>query len=233
MHDSAFGRLLGVFVSPGQTFRSIAARPTVWAGLLVVVLVSLGVGLLVAPRLDYEDIIRKQMAKSGRDIPQEQLDKQIEVTKKIGTPLTIAQVALVPIFVCLLTLFPWVVFKLLGSEIDYVRSLSVSVHAWLPQVLSALLSIPVILSRPSLGYDDTRNGFLKSNLGAFVSTPAMSAPLTAVLSSLDVFSLWTLILFILGFKEVAKVSMAKAAGTMIVLWLLLVGIKVGFAAVFG
>jgi hypothetical protein len=233
MHDSAFGRLLGALVSPGQTFRSISARPTFWAALLVLVLSTLGVGLLAAPRIDYEDIIRKQVAKSGRDVPQEQLDKQIEVTKKIRTPLIIAQVVFVPIFLCLLTLFPWVAFKLLGSEIDYVRSLAVTVHAWLPQVLSALLSIPVILSRPSLGYEDTRNGFLKSNVGAFVSTADMSAPLTAVLSSLDVFSLWTLVLFILGFKEVAKVSMAKAAGTMIILWLLFVGIKVGFAAVFG
>jgi len=233
MHDSAFGRLLGVLVSPGQTFRSIAARPTVWAALLVLVLCTLGVGLLAAPRIDYEDIIRKQVAKSGREVPQEQLDKQIEVTQKIRTPLTLAQVAFVPIFLCLVTLFPWVIFKLLGSEVDYVPSLSVTAHAWMPQVVSALLSIPVILSRPSLGYEDTRNGFLKSNLGAFVSTPEMSAPLTAVLSSLDVFSLWTLILFILGFKEVAKVSMAKAAGTMIILWLLFVGIKVGFAAVFG
>jgi len=232
MHDSAFGRLFGVFFSPGQTFRSIAARPTFGAALLVIVLVSLGVGLLAAPRMDYEDIIRKQVAKSGRDVPQEQLDKQIEVMKKARTPLTIAQVFLVPIFVCLLTLFPWVAFKLMGSEIDYLRSLSVTAHAWLPQVVMALLSIPVILSRPSLGYE-MRNGLLKSNLGAFVSTPEMSAPLTAVLSSLDVFSLWTLILFILGFKEVAKVSMAKAAGTMIVLWLLFVGIKVGFSAVFG
>ncbi|MES1211133.1 MAG: YIP1 family protein [Acidobacteriota bacterium] len=233
MHDSAFGRLLGVLVSPGQTFRSIAARPTVWAALLVLVLSTLGGGLLAAPRIDYEDIIRKQVAKSGRDVPQEQLDKQIEVTQKIRTPLIIAQVVFVPIFLCLVTLFPWAIFKLLGSEVDYVRSLSVTAHAWMPQVVSALLSIPVILSRPSLGYEDTRNGFLKSNLGAFMSTPEMSAPLTAVLSSLDVFSLWTLILFILGFKEVAKVSMAKAAGTMIILWLLFVGIKVGFAAVFG
>jgi hypothetical protein len=232
MHDSAFGRLLGVLVSPGQTFLSIAARPTVWAALLVVVLVSLGVGLLAAPRTDYEDIIRKQVAKSGRDVPQEQLDKQIEVMQKIRTPLTIAQVVLVPLFLCLLTLFPWVVFKLLGSEVDFVPSLSVTAHAWMPRVVMALLSIPVILSRPSLGYE-MRNGLLKSNLGAFVSTPEMSAPLTAALSSLDVFSLWTLILFILGFKEVAKVSMAKAAGTMIVLWLVFVGITVGFAAVFG
>jgi hypothetical protein len=102
----------------------------------------------------------------------------------------------------------------------------------MPQVVMALLSIPVILSRPSLGYE-VRNGLLKSNLAAFLDTSEMSAPLTAALSSLDVFSIWTLILFILGFKEVAKVSMAKAAGTMIILWLLFVGIKMGFAAVFG
>jgi hypothetical protein len=233
MNDSAAGRLLGVLVSPGATFRSIAARPTWWLALLVIALTTLGVGLLAAPRIDYEDLIRQQVAKSGRDVPQEQLDKQIEITKKIRTPLTIAQAVVAPLFLALLALVPWALFKLQGSDVDYARSFAVTVHSWMPQIVSALLSIPVILSRPSLGYAEVRNGFLKSNLGSFLVTADTRPALAAVLSSLDVFTLWTLILLILGFRESARVSTAKAAVTLIILWLLLVGIKVGFAAAFG
>ena len=39
--------------------------------------------------------------------------------------------------------------------------------------------------------------------------------------------LWTLILFIIGFKAVAKVSMTKAAGTVVILWLSSSAIHVG------
>jgi len=234
MHDSGFGRLLGVLVAPGKTFRSIAERPTWWAALAVLMLSTLGVGLIAAPRVDYEDIIRQQIAKSGRDVPQEQLDRQIEFVKKARTPLVAVQVVATPIVIALLTLVPWVAFKLLGSEIDYGRSFAVTLHAAMPQVLSALLSIPVILSRPSLGYEDVRAGsFLKSNLAALVGTSDTKAPVYALLSSLDVFSLWTWALLFLGYREVAKVSTAKAATTIAVLWLVFVGVKVGWAALFG
>src|SRR5918996_1563977 len=97
MNDSELGRLLGVLVSPGKTFRSIAARPTTLALLLVIVLSTLGVSLLAAPKTDYEDIMRGQLAKSGREIPQEQLDKQIQMMKKIRTPLTVAGAIVLPL----------------------------------------------------------------------------------------------------------------------------------------
>jgi hypothetical protein len=232
--EIGLGRLAGVLVAPVKTFRSIAERPSWWAALAVIVLSSLAVGLIAAPRIDYEDIIRQQIAKSGREVPQEQLDKQIEFFKKARTPLLAAQAVVAPLFLALLTLIPWVAFKLLGSEIDYGRSLSVTAHASMPAVVAGLLSIPVILSRTSLGYEDVRSGsFLKSSLAALLGTPEMKAPVYSLLSSLDVFSLWTWALLFLGFREVAKVSTAKAAATIGVLWLLLVGAKVGWAALFG
>jgi len=232
--EIGFGRLAGVLVAPVKTFRSIGERPTWWAALAVLMLSSLGVGLIAAPRIDYEDIIRQQIAKSGRDVPQEQLDRQIEFVKKARTPLVAVQVVATPLVIALLTLIPWVAFKLLGSEIDYGRSFSVTLHAAMPQVLAALLSIPVILNRPSLGYEDVRSGsFLKSNLAALLATPDTKASVYALLSSLDVFSLWTWGLLFLGYREVAKVSTAKAATTIALLWLLFVGVKVGWAALFG
>jgi hypothetical protein len=234
MNDSGLGRLLGVLVSPGKTFRSIAARPTWWAALLVIVLSTLGVSLLAAPKMDYEDIIRQQIAKSGREVPQEQLDKQIEIMQKVRTPLMAVNAVVLPLGLCLLTLIPWAAFKLQGSDMDYARGLSATLHAFMPMVVAALLSIPVVLSRPSLGYADIRAGsFLKSNLAAVLGNEQTSAPVYALLSSLDVFSLWMWALLILGYREVAQVSTAKAATTMAVLWVIFVGLKVGWASIFG
>jgi hypothetical protein len=231
--DSALGRLPGVLISPGKTFRAIAARPTWGIALIVLILCGAAVGLLAAPRTDFEDIIRQTTAKSGREVPQEQLDKQIEFMQKARTPMMVAGAFVAPILYCLLALLPWVALKLLGSDLDYRQSLSVVVHSFMPAVVSALLSIPVILSRPSWGYEDLRdNSYLASSLAAVAGTPDTPAPLYALLASLDFFSLWTLFLLILGYREVGKVSTAKAATTMIVLWLVFVGVKVGWAALF-
>ncbi len=234
MHDSAVGRLLGVLVAPGRTFRSIAARPTWVAPLLAIVLVNLCVGLVAAPRIDYEDIFRQQVARSGREVPQEVMDKQVAMMTKNRTLLSVLQSIVAPLGVCLLTLGPWVAFRLLGSELTYLQALSVMLYSFMAQILAALLSLPVLLSRSTLGYADIRTGsFLKSNLASLIGSEETNHALYALFISLDLFSLWMLILLILGYREVARVSTAKAVTTMIVLWALVVGCKMGWAAVFG
>lgn len=234
MNDSAFGRLLGVLVSPVRTFRALARNPT-WAAALLVFTLSAGAaGVVATPRIDYEDLIRHSVAKSGREIPAEQLDRQIEMMKKIRIPLTVAGVLIAPLVVCLFALFLFIGFKLLGSDLGYRQSLSVMIHALMPQVIANLLSIPVILSRPVWGYQALRAGsYLASNLAALVGSPETRETVFALLASIDFFVLWTLILLVLGFREVARVSTAKATATILVLWLLYVGLKVGRAALFG
>jgi hypothetical protein len=52
----------------------------------------------------------------------------------------------------------------------------------------------------------------------------------AVLSSLDLFTIWTVILFIIGFSFVSRFSRAKSAAIIVPFWVLLVLFKVGGAA---
>jgi len=71
---------------------------------------------------------------------------------------------------------------------------------------------------------------VRSNLGFLVSMK--SNPMAfAVLTSLDIFTIWVLILFIIGFTYVARVSKAKAATIVVTLWLVTVAFKVVPAAI--
>ena len=90
------------------------------------------------------------MAKRARR-PPEQLDKQIEVMAEDPARRLADRAAWCSCrSSCACALFSWVAFKLLGSEISYMPSLSVRLHAWMPRWSGALLSLPVILSRPTL-----------------------------------------------------------------------------------
>jgi FtsH-binding integral membrane protein len=62
--------------------------------------------------------------------------------------------------------------------------------------------------------------------------PRNKAALHALLQSVDLFSIWTLILLVIGFSLAAKVSRKSAAAVVIVVWILFVLGKVGFAALF-
>ena len=53
----------------------------------------------------------------------------------------------------------------------------------------------------------------------------MRRPLFALLSSLDLFSIWYLVLLIIGFAYVARVSKARSAVIIVSLWILVLLIK--------
>ena len=235
MEDSSFGRLIGVLVAPGKTFRAIAARPTWAVALLVLMLVSGAVWFLAGQRIDYRDTITQSVRHSGRNLTEAQLEPQIEMMEKAGSYIYGLSVPVVVAFFSLLAaLIYWVAFKLQGSDISYKSSLSVNLHAAVPPVLvGSLLSLPIILSKETLGYNDVKTGtLLASNLG-FLAPEGSPAWVTAALSSLDFFALWSLVLAIIGYRVVARVSPKAAAVTAVVIWLLFVGVRVGWAALFG
>jgi hypothetical protein len=116
-----------------------------------------------------------------------------------------------------------------GGQLRYPVSLAVLLYAFVPGVVAGLLSVPVILSRESFDLKEVQTGrVLASNLGVLAPEDA-SPRLVALLSSVDAFSIWSLILMILGYHIAARVSKGAAAAVVITLWVILVGIQVFFA----
>lgn len=233
MHDSAVGRLLGVLVAPGRTFRSIAERPTWVAPLLLLMLLGTAVGYLTAQRMDFEDVVRQRMAQQHQELSPEDLDRGVQMAKKIG-PIgaLIGGIVMFPAGFLLLALIFWTFLRLLGSDLTYPASLSVTLHSMVPTAVSMLLTAPLILGRGTITAHDAQRGILLSNL-AVLAPEGSGAAVTSLLGSVDFFSLWVLILLSLGYRIVARVSGTAATGTVVVLWLLWVAGKALIALRFG
>ena len=231
MENSSFGRLIGALVSPVKTFRSIAERPT-WGGALLVLVRASGlVAYVVGQRTDYRDVITQSVKERGRDVPEAQLEPQIEMMEKAGPIISAVSVAIfIPIISLLAAFLYWIAFKLLGGDFSYKSSLAVALHAGMPGLIAALLTIPVVLSHSSLGYADVKTGtFLQSNL-AFLAPENAKAWVTALYASVDFFTLWSLVLTIIGYKALSRLSTKSVAAVVILITLLFVGVRVGFAA---
>ena len=230
MENSSFGRLIGVIVAPGKTFRSIAERPTWLVAFLVVILSPVIPAIIAMPKMDWEGITKSQLERADVQLPQDQLEKRIEITEKVGPYFAYAAPVFFAIGLLLFALTFWGAFTLAGGELGFKRSLAVVSHGMVPVVVSTILSIPIILGIDKIGADVAEQGsYLKSNLAAFAPEGA-NAVMLNLLSHLDVFSLWTLVLLIIGFAACAKVKQSTSAITVILLWLVYVGIGVGFAA---
>lgn len=236
MKDSSFGRVIAVLVSPGETFRSIAERPTWVAPFLVLLLLGFAVGVVIQLKTDPEEMVRGQLAMIKMDVPQERVDEMIDQAEsrstggKIG--LTVGGVVVQAAVYALVALLFWVGFKLFGSELDYIGSLATTLHAYMPLAVGSLLNLPVMLSRAALTFDEVRSGgVLVSSLKAFAPEDASSLT-ESLLGSFDLFTIWTLVLLTLGYKTMAKVSTAVASGVIILYWLIYVGGKLALTAAF-
>lgn len=232
MTDTGAGRVLGALVAPGDTFRSIAARPTWLAPLLVLTLLATVVGWMVANRIDMAQTIRHQLEASGAQLSAEQIDQRIETVKKFTPVLALVQgLVVVPVVYLVLALLLWVGFKLLGSELGYKASFSTALHGTLPQAVQGLISIPVVWNRATIGAAEARSGaFLASNLGAF-APDGTGAVARALLGSVDLFSIWAIVLLIIGYRAVARVSGPVATGVVLAIWFLGIAVKVALVAI--
>ena len=234
MESSSFGRLFGVLFSPGKTFRSIAERPTWLVALLVMAVASAAVGFVAAERTDYRDVMIQSARAKGGDVDEAQMEPGIEMMEKAGPAISAVTT---PIFVALVVLVAallyWLAFKLLGSDFSYKSSLAVTLYAGVPTILSLLLSIPVILSKASITYADVKQSgggsFLQSNL-AFLAPEDAPSWLTALYGSLDFFALWGLVLSIIGYRALSRKPTGTVTVTVLVIWLIFVGVRVGLAA---
>lgn len=234
MHDSSFGRLLGALVAPGRTFESIREKPSWVVAWILLVVLGMSVGLILQDRVDPDELARVSMERMGMDPSPEQLEairrqneEQSPAMRSIGMVFGAAANAA---FYAVLAAVFLVIFRLCGSEISFLQSMATTVHGMMPLAVATLLNIPLVLSRTEVRAEEMLAG------GVLVSSPRMLAPddspvLASLLGSLDFFVIWTVVLLIIGFRHVARVSTATAAAAVLVPWGLWVLGKAGFVAI--
>jgi hypothetical protein len=224
--DSPWGRPLGVLVSPQATFRSLAARPSWLPPLLILLVLFVAAQALAMQRIDMEAAVRDAMEKQDQPIDEQQIATIAAMQSKVGLA---CNVVIFPLAMLALAAIFWGLANVAGGEIDFKRSLAVTAHGLMPNALSSLLTIPVILGRQEIDVAEAQHGLLASHLAAFAPEDA-PAWLVALLARVDVFSLWSLALLVVGFAVVARLSKGAAVGVVGLLWLLWIGLMVGVAA---
>ena len=234
---SPVSAVAGTFSRPSETFRRLVARPTWWLPLVLIIASTAASWLVVAPKMDMDRTIResieKRAEKSGRTIPPEVINRQVEMSMKLMPVFFGVALAGSAVFFFFPALVLWGSAKAMGADARYQQLLSIWGHAGLANILGALLAIPIFLQLPDGSL--TQEGVsqvVKSNVGAFLD-PSAPAPLLALAGSLDVFSLAALFLLVLGFRRLPGLSKGAATATPVVLWLVYVIGKVAWRAVFG
>ncbi len=118
-----------------------------------------------------------------------------------------------------------------GGELRFVQSLAVSSWAFFAV---GLVTTPLLLTVFGLKGDWNLNpqDVLQANLTLLLDRSTAAKPLWALLSSIDLFSIWTVLLLAIGYAAAVRKSLSSAIWGVALPWALLVAIKSGLAALF-
>lgn len=212
-------RIFGVLFSPGPTFESIARRPDWVVPLLIFVVLSLVGGVLIAQHVNFDAMAREAMEMNPQmsKVPADRVDTIVRFTAATMKVSAYASPLLTIIILAIAAVALLVSFRMFGGAGTFAQAFSVTIYAWYPRLIKSVLAIIVVLSKKSVSVFDLQNP-IRSNLG-FLFDPKTQPVQFALGSSLDLFSLWSLALLIIGFAIVSRLPRMRSAMIVIVLWL--------------
>ena len=229
-------RLLGVFISPGETFADIARAPNFLAPLILTIVSAVAVTETMIAKIGMAQIVRKSIEESGRagSMNPDQMNQAVQQGAAIaGIIAHIAGLLGPPIFLLIIAGLGLLVLNaILGAEAKFKTVFSVACYANLPGLIGAVMAIALILFGDPEHFNP--QNFIPSNLGFFLS-PDTPKALLVVASSLDIFTIWFLILLGLGLSEasVRKVKPLTVTVLFFGLWIVWVLGKVGWRMLVG
>jgi hypothetical protein len=226
-------RLLGIIISPAETLADVARKPDFVAPLIALILGAVAVTETMLWKIGMERLARlglEQSSAASRMTP-EQMEQAVHQQARIGTIVAHPAAVLGPPIILLILggLGILVVNVIFGARAKFKTVFSVICYADLVTLLGSLMAIAVILFGDPDHYNP--NTPIPSNIGFFLNPHEVSKPLYSLASSIDIFSIWFLILASIGLadcteRKVKPSSVFLVYGGIWVIWIL---VKAGLA----
>jgi hypothetical protein len=232
-----FSRLTGVFFEPAKTFEDIARRPSWIVPLLLIIAAAISVAVLYGQHVGWERMIRQQLDNSAQaaQLTAEQRDQRIAMGAKVAPIFGIVGILLgVPIsYVITSALLLAIAAGMLSAPIKFKQVYAIMCYASLTSVISAILTIVVMFLKNPDQFN--LQNPLAFNPAAFMDQQTSSKFLYSLASSMDLFSLWTILLVATGLKAASgkKLSFGSALFAVILPWAIYVLGKSSLAGMMG
>lgn len=231
-------RVVDTFIAPSKTFTDILRSSSWWLPWLIGVVISLSLGMAIQQKIGWDKVYDNMLHQNAAQMHRmEQMPAdQVARTKQIGATFSKMAFWCSPVLALLYVvviggvLLGTVNFGF-GGRAKFSQMFAVVMYGGLPMSVNALLGIIAIYA----GVDPDAfnlNNYVGTNIGYYLSTDVPKW-LLALATSLDIFTIWTLILLTIGCAIIGKISKGKAAGAVFGWWILIVLFKVGIAAITG
>ncbi|NNE97731.1 MAG: YIP1 family protein [Pyrinomonadaceae bacterium] len=226
---SEVSTLANIFFEPGRTFEDLRRKPRFILAFVIFALLATAYTFVLSQKIGEERYRRFSMEQAEKN-PQFEALSQEQKEQSIEFGLTIQKVVgyALPLFLMIAfligSLLYWLGTKAMGGSATFLQTVSVWVYSsFAPGVVSVIANLVVLIfkSPDDIEIATSARGVIQANPTLLIGgndTPV----LTTLLSTIDLFAIWGLILAAIGLTKVARISQGSAWA--IVLILTLIGI---------
>jgi hypothetical protein len=220
-------RIVDAYVAPTNTFADIRRDASWWLPFLLGVIVSLLFAYSIDRQIGFEQVAQVNINRNAQaqqrmsSVPEAQREQTLHVIATSTRVVSYAYTVIALIIALIASAILMVSFNFgLGAQASFKQYLAVWFYAGLPLLLKFLLAAIAIFAGASAEQFDIRNP-VGTNIGWFLSsdTPLW---LRTMFSSVDVFTIWVVVLLILGCSTIARAKRSSAAFIVVGWWVLII-----------
>jgi Yip1 domain len=227
-------RVVDTFIAPSKTFTDIIRNQSWWLPFILMCVVVFGSAYAIDRTIGYTAVAQHQTEKNSRaseqmqQLPPDQRAARYGMAGKITRIISYTSPLLILLFVAIEALVLWGSFNFgLGAKTTFSEMFAVIMYAGLPRIFVAVLNIILLFAGVNTENFDQQNP-VGTNVGYFLT----DAPnwLKTFGSFFDIFSIWSIILMIIGTSIIARKTKGQAAMVIIGWWVVCILVFTGIAA---
>jgi len=229
-------RLVNTFIAPSKTFTDIRRNASWWVPLLLISIFSVAFFVMIDKKVGFDQVARTMLA-SNKAIQQLDPAQQEQAYARTAIGLKVGEYA-APIFILIYVLITAAVLMatfnfMMDAQVSFSQSMAIVMYGWLPGIVGAILSIFALAFGDPEGF--RMDNPIGTNPAHFMDAASTPKFVYAMLTSVDVISIWIVVLIGIGFALNAKkkISTGSAIATVAVWYFIVKLAGAGFAALRG
>ncbi len=219
-------RILDVFVAPSKTFTDIRRCARWWPPYVLSIIISILFTVAITQRIGWDHVAQTALAQSPAQqqrVENLQPEQRANVLRQMTTGFRYGAYATPVITLVVLLIIAGVLMGTLnlgfGGQARFGQMFALVNYAFLPNVLKYLFAAVMLYIAPDPDRFNIQNP-VGTNPGFFLD-PETPHWLVNLLSSIDIFSIWIVVLLVIGCAIVGRLRRGQAA-TAVVGWYVLV-----------
>ncbi|MFW6172774.1 MAG: YIP1 family protein [Elusimicrobiota bacterium] len=214
--------IIDIVFSPSKVFNKIS-RNSFW--LLAYIFIAIGT---IFFRILHFPFIKQIFLSSW---PPEAAKSLIQSARS----LTIISAALAPLYLILkffiIAIILWLLVLLFTLETNFKKIFCLVVHCGIITFLGSILTILILYMRGLDSIESWTDIQISLGIDLFLGNIDLSLPFKTFLSNINLFSIWWIVLLMLGISIISNIPRIKSAFIAVFLWLFSTMFQVGIASI--